>query len=385
MELIRLSGTFQFRKGRAQGHASQLLLMLSVTKALLKPYTYIVLALLTVLLGVVAALTTPTDVFPNIDIPVVSVIWSYTGASPDIMEKEIDYFAERSYSSAVTGIEHMESQSMPGMSVIKIFLQPGGSASGAVAQITATSQSVLKQMPPGLNPPLVLQFNASSVPILQIGVSSPDLDQAHLRDIAQNFVRIQLASVQGSAIPSPYGGLTRQIMVDLNQQALQADHLTPIDVIGAINVQNLILPSGSAKMADREYVVSLNSSPTAISELNNIPIKVVNGAMVYVRDVAQVHDGAAVQTNIVDKDGRPSVLLTVLKSGNASTLNVVDRIKAMMPQVQAALPSDVHIAVVSDQSLFVRASVSSVIREGVMAAILTALMILLFLVLGAAP
>ncbi|HEY3779585.1 MAG TPA: efflux RND transporter permease subunit [Fimbriimonadaceae bacterium] len=353
--------------------------MLNVTKALQKPYTYIVLALLIVLLGTVTAVSTPTDVFPNIDIPVVSVIWSYSGASPDIMEKRIDYYAERSYSSAVNDIEHMESQSMPGMSVIKIFLQPGSRVDAAVAQITATSQSVLKSMPPGLSPPLIIQFNASSVPILQIGVSSPDMDQAHLRDYAQNFVRIQLASVRGSAIPSPYGGVSREIVIDLNQQALQANHLTPMDVASAINLQNLILPSGTAKMADREYTVSLNSSPSAIADLNNIPVKNVNGAMVYVRDVAQVHDGSAVQTNIVDKDGKPSVLLTVLKSGNASTLDVVDQIKALMPKVQATLPKDVQIKIVSDQSVFVRASVNSVIREGAIAAILTALMILLFL------
>jgi multidrug efflux pump subunit AcrB len=295
------------------------------------------------------------------------------------MEKRIVNYAERSYSSAVNDIQHIESQSMPGISIIKIFFQPGANVDAAVAEITATSQSVLKLLPPGITPPLIIQYNASSVPILQLGISSPDMSEAQLNDYAQNFIRIQLAAVRGTAIPSPYGGKTRLVMVDLNQQALQAKNLTPMDVANAINTQNLILPTGTAKMASREYVVSLNSSPTAISPLNDIPIKEVNGGMVYVRDVAQVHDGAAVQTNIVDKDGRPSVLLTILKSGDASTLDVVKRVREALPQVKSTLPPDLHVDIVSDQSVFVQASVDGVIREGVIAAILTAAMILLFL------
>ena len=277
--------------------------MFNVEKALSRPYTYIVMALLFAILGIVSFETTPTDVFPNIDIPVATVIWQYSGASPDVMEKRIVNYAERSYSSAVNDIQHIESQSMPGISIIKIYFQPGANVDAAVAEITATSQSVLKLLPPGITPPLIIQYNASSVPILQLGISSPDMSEAQLNDYAQNFIRIQLAAVRGTAIPSPYGGKTRLVMVDLNQQALQAKNLTPMDVANAINTQNLILPTGTAKMASREYVVSLNSSPTAISPLNDIPIKEVNGGMVYVRDVAQVHDGAAVQTNIVDKDG----------------------------------------------------------------------------------
>jgi len=353
--------------------------LLSAVKALARPYTYFVLALLICMLGSAAFVSTPTDVFPSIDIPVACVIWSYSGAAPEVMDKRIVYYAERSYSSAVNDIQHMESQTMPGISVIKIFFQQGAHVDSDVAQLTATSQSILKQLPPGITPPLIIQFNASSVPILQIGVSSPTMSEAHLRDYAQNFVRIQLAAIRGAAIPSPYGGRSRVIMVDLNQQKLLAKGLSPVDVANAVNVQNLILPTGTAKMADREYTVSLNSSPTALAALNDMPIKDVNGATVYLRDVGQVHDGSAVQTNVVDKDGRPSVLLTVLKSGDASTLDIVDRIRAALPRVRSTLPPDLHVDIVSDQSVFVRASVNSVIREGAIAAGLTALMILLFL------
>ncbi len=353
--------------------------MFNVEKALSRPYTYIVMALLFTILGLVSFVSTPTDVFPNIDIPVATVIWQYSGASPEVMEKRVVLYAERSYSSAVNGIQHMESQTMPGISIIKIYFQPGASVDAAVAEITATSQSVLKLLPPGITPPLILQYNASSVPILQLGISSPDMSEAQLNDYAQNFVRIQLAAIRGTAIPSPYGGKSRLVMVDLNQQALQAKNLTPMDVASAINTQNLILPTGTAKMASREYVVSLNSTPTAIGPLNDIPIKEVNGAMVYVRDVAQVHDGAAVQTNVVDKDGKPSVLLTILKSGDASTLDVVKRVREALPQVRSTLPPDLHVDIVSDQSVFVQASVNGVLREGAIAAALTALMILLFL------
>jgi multidrug efflux pump subunit AcrB len=353
--------------------------MFNVEKALSRPYTYIVMALLIALLGIVSFATTPTDVFPNIDIPVATVIWQYSGASPDVMEKRIVNYAERSYSSAVNDIQHIESQSMPGISIIKIFFQPGANVDAAVAEITATSQSILKLLPPGMTPPLIIQYNASSVPILQLGISSASRSEAELNDFAQNFIRIQLAAVRGTAIPSPYGGKTRLVMVDLNQKALEAKNLTPMDVANAINTQNLILPTGTAKMAEREYVVSLNSSPAAISPLNDIPIKEVNGALVYIRDVAQVHDGAAIQTNVVDKDGKPSVLLTILKSGDASTLEVVKRVREALPQVRSTLPPDLHVDIVSDQSVFVQASVDGVIREGAIAAVLTALMILLFL------
>jgi multidrug efflux pump subunit AcrB len=353
--------------------------MLNVAKALNRPYSVIVLAILVTVIGIVSAVSTPTDVFPNIDIPVASVIWFYAGASPVDMEKRIVELAERSYNSSVNDIQHIESQSMPGASVIKVFFQPGAKVEGGVAQLTATSQSVLKLLPPGITPPLIIQFSASSVPILQIGLSSNTVSEQKLYDLAQNFVRIQLATTEGSAIPSPYGGKPRQIMVDVDPKALQEKGLTAMDVTSAINLQNLILPSGTIKMAEREYEVSINSSPSIIDALNNLPIRSIHGAMVYLRDVAQVHDGYAVQTNVVDRDGHRSVLLTVLKSGSASTLSVVDKVLAILPRVRSTLPPGVKLDVVSDQSTFVRASVSSVIREGVIAACLTAAMILFFL------
>ena len=350
-----------------------------VETALRRPYTFLVMAVLIVIIGVVSVQSTPTDVFPNIDIPVASVIWAYSGASPNDMEKRIVTTAERSYTTSVNDIEHIESQSMPGVSVIKLFFQPGAKVEAAVAQLTATSQTLLKTLPPGITPPLIIQYSASSVPILQLGVSSKTMSEAQIYDYAQNFVRTQLATVRGASTPSPYGGKPRQIMVDLDPQALQAKGLTAYDVSAAISAQNLILPSGTAKMGSREYTVSLNSSPDAINLLNGLPIKQVNGAMVYVRDVAQVHDGFAVQTNIVNIDGKRACLLTILKSGNASTLNVVDGVRAVLPKIKSTLPPGLSVDILSDQSFFVRASVNGVVREGVIAAALTALMILLFL------
>src|SRR5579871_2192946 len=288
-----------------------------VETALRRPHTFVVLALLILILGVVTVQSTPTDVFPTIDIPVASVIWAYNGASPDDMDKRIVTIAERSYSASVNDIQHIESQSMPGVSVIKVFFQPGAKVEGAVAQLTATSQTLLKILPPGITPPLIIQYSASSVPIVQIGISSKTLSEQQIYDYAQNFVRVQLATVQGAATPSPYGGKPRQIMVDLDPQALQAKGLSAYDVSAAVNAQNLILPAGTAKMGSREYTVSLNSSPEAIEALNALPIRRVNGAMVYVRDMAQVHDGYAVQTNIVNINGKRACLLTVLKSGSA--------------------------------------------------------------------
>ncbi|HLK60529.1 MAG TPA: efflux RND transporter permease subunit [Chthonomonadaceae bacterium] len=347
--------------------------------ALRRPYTFVVMALLILILGVVTVQSTPTDVFPTIDIPVASVIWAYNGASPDDMEKRIVTIAERSYTTAVNDIQHIESQSMPGVSVIKVFFQPGAKVEGAVAQLTATSQTLLKILPPGITPPLIIQYSASSVPIVQIGISSKTRSEQEIYDYAQNFVRVQLATVQGASTPSPYGGKPRQIMIDLDPQALQAKGLSAYDVSAAINAQNLMLPSGTAKMGTREYTISLNSSPEAVATLNSLPIRRVNGAMVYVRDVAQVHDGYAVQTNIVNRDGKRACLLTILKGGNASTLSVVERVKALLPKIKATLPADIDLQLMADQSLFVRASVNGVVREAVIAAILTAIMILLFL------
>jgi CzcA family heavy metal efflux pump len=350
-----------------------------VHTALRRPYTFLVMAVLILIIGFVAIQSTPTDVFPVIDIPVASVIWAYSGASPNDMEKRIVTIAERSYTTSVNDIEHIESQSMPGVSVIKMFFQPGAKVEAAVAQLTATSQTLLKQLPPGITPPLIIQYSASSVPILQLGVSSSTMSESQIYDYAQNVVRVQLATVRGASTPSPYGGKPRQIMVDLDQQALQAKGLTAYDVSSAISAQNLILPSGTAKMGNREYTVSLNSSPDAIDALNNLPIREVNGAMVYVRDVAQVHDGFAVQTNVVNINGHRSVVLTILKSGNASTLSVVDRVREVLPKIRATLPPGLQVKILSDQSFFVRASVNGVVREAVIAALLTAVMILFFL------
>ena len=350
-----------------------------VQLALRRPYTFVVAALALLLLGVVTISRMPTDIFPVIDIPVVSVIWSFTGVSPEEMEKRIVTVSERAFTTTVNDIEHIESQSMQGVSVIKVFFQPGAKVEAAVAQLASITQTILRVMPPGITPPLIVQYSASNVPILQLGVSSKTLSEQQLYDYGQNFIRTQLATIQGAAVPLPYGGKPRQIMVDLDMQALQAKGLSAVDVTSAINAQNLILPAGTAKMGEREYNVRLNSSPEAVASLNDLPIRQVNGAMVYIRDVAQVHDGFAVQTNIVNLDGRRSSLISILKSGGASTLDVVDRVKEALPRIQATLPSELDLKFLFDQSLFVRAAVDGVIKEAAIAACLTALMILLFL------
>ncbi len=354
-----------------------------VQLALRRPYTFIVMALLIVILGITTIQRTPTDVFPIIDIPVVSVIWSYGGISPEDMEKRICTISERAATTTVANIEHIESQSMPGVTVIKFYFQPGAKVEAGVAQLTSINQTILRILPPGTTPPLIIQYSASSVPILQLGLSSKSLSEQQLYDSGLNFIRTQLATVQGASIPLPYGGKARQIMVDLDIPALQSKGLTPIDVNNAISAQNLILPAGTAKMGSREYNVFLNSSPEAVEGINNLPIKQVNGAMVYIRDVANVHDGNAVQANIVNTDGRRSALLTVLKNGDASTLNVVNRVREALPRVQASLPpnvrSELAITPLFDQSVFVRAAVTGVVKEAVIAACLTAAMILLFL------
>ncbi len=350
-----------------------------VQLALRRPYTFIVMALLIVILGVVTIQRTPTDVFPVIDIPVVSVIWSYGGMSPNEMEKRIVTISERAATTTVADIEHIESQSMPGVSVIKFYFQPGAKVEAGVAQLTSISQTLLRIMPPGITPPLIIRYSASSVPILQMSASSKTLAEQQLYDLSINFVRTQLATIQGASIPLPYGGKARQIMVDLDPQAMIAKGISPVDVNNAISLQNLIVPAGTAKMGQREYNVTLNSSPDAVEGLNSLPIKQVNGAMVYIRDVANVHDGFAVQNNIVNQNGKRAALLTILKNGDASTLSVVDRIKAAMPKVKATLPPALNLQMMFDQSVFVRASVTGVVKEALIAACLTAAMILLFL------
>src|SRR5215470_5010333 len=350
-----------------------------VRLALRRPYTFVVMSLLILVLGVVIAVRMPTDIFPDIDIPVVSVIWSFTGISPDDMEKRVLLVTERAFTTAVNDIEHMESQAMYGVGVIRVYFQPKAKIEAAVAQLVSTSQSVLRALPPGMSPPLIIRYSASSVPILQLAVSSEILPEAQLFDYAQNFVRTQLATVRGAAVSLPYGGRPRQIMVDLDPQALKANGLSATDVVNAVSAQNLILPSGTAKIGGREYSVRVNSSPETVEGLNNLPIRQINGAVVYIRDVAQVRDGYAVQTNIVSQAGRRASLVTILKSGGASTLDVVERVKAMLPRVKASLPPELDLTLMFDQSVFVRASIAGVLHEAVIAAGLTALMILVFL------
>ncbi|WP_392533072.1 efflux RND transporter permease subunit [Nostoc sp. C117] len=350
-----------------------------VRLALRRPYTFVIGAILIMVLGVVTITQMATDIFPEINIPVVSVIWSYNGVAPEEMEQRIVTVSERAFTTTVNDIEHIESQSLSGVSVIKVFFQPGAKIEAAVAQVTSITQTILRVLPPGITPPLIIRYNASSVPILQMSVSSKSLSEQELYDNGNNFLRTQLATVQGASVPLPYGGKPRQIMVDIDPQALFAKGLSATDVTAAISAQNLILPAGSAKLGDREYSVRLNSSPQAIEALNNLPIKQINGTTIYIRDVAQVHDGFAVQTNIVRRNGRRSSLLTVLKNGGASTLDVVARIKQTLPGIQATLPKELDLDLLFDQSLFVKASIQGVLTEGLIAACLTAAMILLFL------
>ena len=350
-----------------------------VRLALRRPYTFVVMSLAILLLGATAIVTMPVDIFPYIDIPVVSVIWTYGGVPPEEMEKRIVTIFERAMTTTVNDIEHIESQSYYGVSVVRVYFHPNARVDLAMAQIEAISNSILRAMPPGIYPPAVLKYDASSVPILQLGLESKTLSEQQLYDIGQNFIRTPLATVQGAAVPSPYGGKSRQILVDLDPAAMYAKQLSATDVSNALNLQNLILPAGSVKIADREYQVKVNSSPEILSEMNNLPIKTVNGATVYLKDVANVRDGFAVQTNIVRTNGTRGALLTVLRNGQASTLAIVNQVKAAMPKIEAGLPPGVDVRLLFDQSIFVRASISGVLKEASTAAVLTGLMILLFL------
>src|SRR6202165_2296622 len=354
--------------------------MVGIVKlALQRPYTFVVMALLIMIFGVSSALRTPTDIFPNINIPVISVVFSYTGLPPDDMAGRVVTFYERSLTTSVNDIEHIESQSIPNYGIIKIFFQPTVNINGALAQVSAMSQTVLKQMPAGITPPLILSFDASSVPILQLALSSDTLSETTLFDDASSFIRPQLASVAGAAIPLPYGGKVRQVQADLNQQALHPYGISANDVVNALSIQNLITPVGTQKIGTFEYTVNLNASPSEIASLNDLPIKIVNGTVIYMRDVAYVHDGSPPQTNVVHVDGKSAVLLAVIKAGAVSTLSVISGIKQLLPSVAKTLPPGLNLTAVGDQSVFVTSAVSSVIREGVIAAALTGLMILLFL------
>ncbi len=354
--------------------------MLQIVKiALGKPYTFVVMAILIVLFGTIAWVRTPTDIFPDIRMPVIAVVWSYNGLPPEDMSGRVIYFYERQLANSVNDIDHVESQSLNSVGVVKIFFRPSVDIRTATAQVTSISQTVLKQMPPGITPPQILNYNASTVPILQLALSSHTLSEQKILDLGQNFIRPALATVEGAAVPTPYGGRVRQIQVDLDPAALQAHHLSAADVGSALAAQNQIVPPGTAKIGSYEYNVRLNNSPSAIDDLNDLPIHTVDGTTVTMRDIGYVHDGAPPQTNEVRVDGRRAVLMTVLKAGATSTVAIVDDVKAMLPKLRETLPPALHIAALADQSLFVKAAVSGVIREGVIAALLTSVMILLFL------
>ena len=350
-----------------------------VRLALRRPYTFAVLAILLLVLGPIAILRTPTDIFPNINIPVIAILWQYTGLSPEQMSNRIVLLSERTLTTTVNNIEHVESQSVYGIGIIKVFFQPGVDIADANAQITAIVQTQLRQLPQGTTPPLVLQYSASSVPILQLGLSGQGLSEQQLNDFGLNFIRTQLVTVPGAGIPYPYGGKQRQIQVDLNLAALQSKGMAPSDVTSTIGSQNLILPSGTIKVNQFEYQVETNAAPSTIEGLNDLPIRSVNGRMVYIHDVAHVRDGYPPQTNIVRVDGQRSSLISIIKTGETSTLDIVQGIRKKLPQIQEQLPSELRVTPLGDQSIFVKASISGVMREAIIAACLTAVMILLFL------
>jgi multidrug efflux pump subunit AcrB len=348
--------------------------------ALRRPYTFIVMAMLIILATPFALMRMATDIFPDINIPVISVIWTYTGLPAEEMGQRIAAQNERGLTTTVSDIEHIESQSLPGITVIKVFFQPYANIQTAIAQVVAAEQSQVKQLPPGITPPLVIKYSASSIPVVQLGLSSPSLSEQALYDVAMNTLRPQIITIPGVAVPAAYGGRNRVVSVDLDMQALQARGLAPADVINAINAQNLILPSGTAKLGDIEYSVRMNSSPATISGLNELPVRTTpGGGTTYLRDVAYVRDGYTPQTNIVRQDGQRGVLLSVLKNGGASTLDIASNLKALLPEVAQIMPADIKMTPLFDQSIFVKAAVEGVVTEAIIAALLTAAMVLVFL------
>src|SRR6201987_516943 len=347
--------------------------------ALRRPYTFIVLAVVIAISGSLAALRTPIDIFPSIDIPVVSVVWTYNGMLPKDMADRVIYYYERQLTAQVSNIEHIESQSLNGYGTVKIYFQKGVNIGSALAQVASAAQTVLKLLPAGTTPPYVLSYNASSVPILQLALSSKKLPEDKRFDLGQNSIRPQLATVNGAALPSPYGGKILQAQVDLDQQALQANHVSADDVVNAISAQNLVLPAGTEKIGKFEWNVALNSSPTIVDRINDLPVKKVNGTVIYVRDVAYAHEGSTPQTNLVTINGARAVLMSILSAGGSSTLDVISGVKARLPRILAGLPAGLHLHAVGDQAPFVRSAVTGVVREGTIAAALTGLMILLFL------
>jgi multidrug efflux pump subunit AcrB len=350
-----------------------------VRLALRRPYTFVVLSLLIAIMGGLAIVTMPVDIFPKINIPVISVVWTYGSLSPNEMQDRITTIVERALTTTVSNIEHLESQSVRGTSVIKMFFQPGADINAAIAQVTALCQSVTKPLPPGTTPPLILQYNAADVPVLMISLGSDQLSEQEISDLGNSFIRTQLVAVQGAAVPLPYGGKNRVVNIDIDPDALYARGLSAQDVLSATLLQNTIVTPGTAKLGPIEYDIGINSSPAALAELNDIPIRYVNGRLVYVRDVGFVHDGFTPQTNLVRRDGRHSALLPVLTSGNASTLSVVNGVRKLMPTIMAGMPKSLSMDYLFDQSLFVKSAITGVVREALIAAGLTGLMILLFL------
>ena len=350
-----------------------------VRVALSRPYTFVVLALAILIVGPLAALTMPTDIFPAIRIPVIGVAWTFTGLSPDQMAGRIITPYERVLTTTVDNIEHTESESLPGMGIVKIYFQPDVDIRTATAQVTSISQTLLRQLPAGITPPLILNYDASTVPVIQVTTSGTGLTEQKILDLTQNFMRPALTTIPGTAIPYSYGGKVRQIQIDLNPQALQAKGLSAQDVGVALADQNQVLPAGSVKIGGFQYNVNLNDAATTISDLNDLPIKTVGGTTIYIRDVGNVRDGYPPQQSIVHVNGSRAVLTSILKTGQGSTLAVVSGVKAMLPQIEETMPPNFKMTLINDQSIFVKAAISGVIREGVIAAALTSLMILLFL------
>jgi len=350
-----------------------------VRLALRRPYTFAVFAILLLLIGAFSILSMPTDIFPNINIPVVSVVWQFAGLSPEEMANRITSNSERGMTTTVNDIEHIESQSLNGIAVIKIYFQSHVNIGSAVAQVNAINQVLLRSLPPGTTPPFIIQYNASSVPVLQLGLSGQGLSEQQLNDLGTNLIRTRLATVEGASLPYPYGGKQRQVQVDLDLHAMQAKGLSPSDVVNAINAQNLIVPAGTMKVGEYEYAIETNSAPPVVAELNNLPIKSVNGAVIYIRDVAHVRDGFPPQTNIVRVDGQRATLMNILKTGSASTLDIIAGIHEKLPGILAQMPPQLKVSALNDQSIFVRSAINGVVREAIIAACLTGMMILIFL------
>src|SRR5579872_2190810 len=350
-----------------------------VRLALRRPYSIAVMALLILVLGALAVTRMAVDIFPTIDIPVVSVVWSYTGLSSEDMERRVVLLSERAYSTTVSGISRMESSSIPGIGLIKVYFEPGTDIGGAISQIAAVNAGVIKAMPPGIGSPSVVKFNASNVPVAQLTMSSKTMPQEQITDYGLNFIRIQLFTIPGLATPAPYGGKSRLVTVDVDPKILAANGLSASDIVTALGNSNTILPAGAARIGNLEYNIAINASPTAISEFNDIPVKVVNGATIKLGDVATIADGFNPQTNIVHVNGNIATYLAIIKKSNASTLAVVNAVKEAMPGIKAVAPQGLDLSIDFDQSTFVQAAISSVLREGVIAAILVSLMILFFL------